>query len=104
MKQSFFFLSILKLWDDLNTGTRNIPTVLQFKTSVRHQPLKVSEHLSAGGRKYNIILSRIRHMYSSLNAALIKVSTVLYSNCSIDVLFESAEHLFPRVQYSNTKR
>ena len=73
------FPSTLKLWNDLNTESRNIPTLLQFKSSIRHQPPTVGEHLSVGERKYNIILTRIRHRCSSLNADLFHVNIVPYS-------------------------
>ena len=80
--ETSYFPSTLKLWNDLNTETRNIPTLLQFKSSVRHQPLRVGVHLSVGESKYNIILTRIRHRCSVLNADLFHVNIVPYSNCS----------------------
>ena len=43
-----YFLSTLKLWNDLNTKTPHITSLLQFKSSIRHQPSRVGE------RKYNI--------------------------------------------------
>ena len=89
-----FFPSIIKLWNDLNTKTHNIPTLWQFKLSVRHQPLKVGEHLSVGGSKYSIILTRIRNRCSSSNADLFQVNIVPYSDCSCDVLFDGLEHFF----------
>ena len=87
-----YFPSTLKLWNDLNTENRNIPTLLQFKSSIRHQPPRIGEYLSAGERKYNIILTRIRHRCSSLNADLFHANIVPYLNCSCGVLVEKAEH------------
>ena len=49
--ETSYFPSTLKLWNDLNTESRNIPTLLQFKPSIRHQPPRVGEHLSVGERK-----------------------------------------------------
>ena len=74
--ETSYFHSTLKLWNDLNTATGNILTLLQFKSSIRHQPPRVGEHLSVGERKYNIILTRIRHRCSSLNADLFYVNIV----------------------------
>ena len=73
-----FFPSTLKLWNELNTETLNIPTLLQFKSSIGHLPARVGEHLSVGERKYNIILTRIRHRCSSLNADLFHVNIAPY--------------------------
>ena len=102
--RNVFFPSILKLWNDLNTETRNIPTLWQFKLSVRHQPLKIGEHLSVGEGIYNIILTRIRHRCSSLNTDLFQVNILPHSNCSCGVLFESAEHNYPEyVLYSKQR-
>ena len=63
--ETSYFSSTLKLWNDFNTETCNIPSLLQFKSSIRHQPPRVDRHLSVGERKYNIILTRIRHRCSS---------------------------------------
>ena len=102
--ETSYFPSTLKLWNDLNNETRNISTLLHFKSSIRHQPARVGEHLSVGERKYNIILTRIRHRCSSLNADLFHVNIVPYSNCSCGVLVENAEdYLFECTLY-NTQR
>ena len=77
------------IYKDLNTETYNIPTLLQFKSSIRHQPPRVGEHLSVSERKYNIILPRIRLRCSSLNADFFHVNIVPYSNCSCGVLIEN---------------
>ena len=71
--ETSYFPSTLKLWNDLITETCNIPTLLQFKSSIQHQPLRVGEHLSVGERKYNINLTRIRHRCNSSNADLFHV-------------------------------
>ena len=49
--ESSYFPSTLKLRNDFNAETRNIPTLLQIKSSIRHQPPKVGEHLSVGEMK-----------------------------------------------------
>ena len=72
--ETSYFPSTLKLWNDLNTETRNIPTLLQFKSSIRHQPPRVGEYLSVGERKYNIVLTRIRHRCSSLKHVFFTLS------------------------------
>ena len=102
--ETSYFPSTLKLWNDLNTETCNIPTLLQFKSSIRHQPPREGEYLSVGERKYNIILTRIRHRCSSLNADLFHVNIVPYSNCSCGVLVENAEHYLFECTLYNTQR
>ena len=103
--ETSYFSSTLKLWNDLNTETRNIPTLLQFKSSIRHQPPRVGEHLSVGEMKYNIILIRIRHRCRSLNADFFHVNIVPYSNCSCGVLVKHAEHyLFECTLYNIQRR
>ena len=102
--ETSYFPSTLKLWNDLNTETRSIPTLLQLKSSIRHQPPRVAEYLSVGERKYNIILTRIRHRCSSLNADLFHINIVPYSNCSCGVLVENAEHYLFECTLYNTQR
>ena len=84
--------------------TRNIPILWQFKMSCRHQPLKVGEQLSVSERKYNIILTRIRHKCISLNADHFQVYIIPYSNCSYGVPFESVEYKFLECNLYNTQR
>ena len=55
-------------------------------------PTSAAQHLSVDDRKYNIILSRIKHRCSSLNADLFQVNKIPYPNCSCGVLCESTEH------------
>ena len=102
--ETSYFPSTLKLWNDLNTETRNIPTLLQFKSSIRHQLPRVGEPLSVGERKYNIILTRIRHRCSSLNADLFHVNIVPFSNYSYGVLVENAEHSLYECTLNNTQK
>ena len=90
--------------ETLYTETRNIPTLLQFKSSIRHQPPRVGEYLSVGERKYNIILTRIRHRCGSLNADLFRINIVPYSNCSCGVLVENVDHYLLECTLYNTKR
>ena len=103
--ETSYFPSTLKLWNDLNTETGNIPTLLQFKSSIRHQPPRVGEHLSVGERKYNIILTRIRHRCNSLNVDLFHANIVPSSNSSCSVLVENTEHyLFESILYNTQRR
>ena len=103
--ETFYFPSTLKLWNDLNTEIRNIPTLLQFISSIRHQPPRVGEYLSVGKRKYNIILTRISHRCNGLNADLFHVNIVPYSNYSCGVLVGNAEHyLFELTNYNTLGR
>lgn len=92
--QSSFFPSTLRLWNDLGIQIRASQSLSQFKGNIKKQPLKIIDYLSVGDRKTNIILTRLRHKCSSLNADLFKVNIIPYSNCDCGAQLESAEHFF----------
>ena len=54
--------------------------------------------------KYNIFLPRIRHSCISLNADLVQINIIPYSNTSCSVLFERAKHYFFECNLYNTQR
>ena len=66
--ETSFFPSTLKLWNESDLCIRSILSTSQFKSSIRNLPPKPLNYLSAGERKFNIILSRLRHRSSSLKS------------------------------------
>ena len=92
--ESSFFPSTLKLWNDLDISIRSLPSVLQFKSNIQNILDKVADYTSIGERKYNIILTRIRHRCSNLRADLFNVNIILNPECSCGFPFETAEHYF----------
>ena len=66
----------------------------QFKANVRSPHLKPPNYLYVGERKYNILLTRLRHNCSSLNSDLFNVNIIQYSNCSCGALTENVNHFF----------
>ena len=53
---SSFSPSTLKLWNDLDTQIRTLPTFLQFKFNIKTDSDKTEDYTTIGLRKYNIIL------------------------------------------------
>ena len=66
----------------------------QFKANVRSPHLKPQNFLYVGERKYNILLTRLRHNCSSLNPDLFNVNLIQYSNCNFGALTENVSHFF----------
>lgn len=92
--ETSFFPSTLKLWNELDLCIRSIPSTSQFKSSVRNLPPKPLNYLSAGERKFNIILTRLRHRSSSLKSDLFNINIIDNRNCSCGAEVENAEHYF----------
>ena len=93
---SSFFPSTLRLWNGLDIAVQNSPTLLEFETKLRNQAQrdKASGILSIGERKLIIILTRIRHNCSNLNADPHRVNIVPSPSCSYRANFETARHCF----------
>lgn len=89
-----FFPSTLKLWNELPLHVRNSSSLVQFKNSVRKEVVKPPNYLYVGHRKYNILLTRLRHRCSSLNSDLYNVNIISFSNCNCGALTENAYHFF----------
>ena len=68
--ESYYYLFTLKLWNELCPQIRTVPTVLQFKSSIKTLADKIVDYTSVGERKCNIVLARTRHRCSSLKAVL----------------------------------
>ena len=80
----------------MDLSIRNSSTLVEFKAKLRNQDQKdkANDILSIGERKHSIILTRIRHNCSSLNADLNRVNIVPSSACSCGANFETAQHYF----------
>ena len=55
---------------------------------------KVNDFLSVGDRKYDVILTRIRHNCSSLKADLYRINIVPNPICDSGIYIENAGHYF----------
>ena len=88
--ENSFFPSTLKL----RLNIRNNSSVSQFKANVRSPHLKPPNYLYVGERKYNILLTRLRHKCRSLNSDLFNVNIIQFSNCSCGALNEDVNHFF----------
>ena len=84
----------MKLWNELDLCIRSIPSTSQFKSSIRNLPPKPLKYLSAGERKFNIILTRLRHRSSSLKSDLFNINIIDNRNCSCGAEVENAEFYF----------
>ena len=92
--ENSFFPSTLKLWNELPLNIRNSSSVSQFKANVRSPHLKPPNYLYVRERKYNILLTRLRHNCSSLNSDLFNVNIIQYSDCSCGAVTENVNHFF----------
>lgn len=92
--ESSFFPSTLKLWNELDIGIRMLPTISQFKSNIKIIPDKIEEYTTTGERKYNIILTRIRHRCSGLKSDLNSVHIIPSAICSCGFQNENAYHYF----------
>lgn len=102
--ESSFFPSSLRLWNQLDLQTRNADSLFQFKKLIRKLPNKVSDALSVGERKYNIILTRIRHNSSSLHADLHRVNIIASPRCDCGANKEDADHFLFECRLYNAQR
>ena len=79
--ESSFFLSTLRLLNQLDLPTQNSASLSIFKRSIRNTPNKVPSSLLVGEGKYNILLTRLRHSCSSLHADLFRVNIIQSPAC-----------------------
>ena len=68
--------------------------ILRFKSNIKTIPDKISDYTNVGERKYNIMLTRIRHRSSSLKANLYGVNVIPSPACSCGAPIENADHYF----------
>ena len=94
--ENSYFPSTLKLWNELDPQVRILPTISRFKSNIKTIPDKilVPIYSNVGERKYNIMLTRIRHRSSSLKADLYGVNTIPSPACSCGAPIENADHYF----------
>ena len=92
--ESSFLPSTLKIWNELDIEIRSSPTLLQFKGHIKSIKIQVENFTNVGERKYNIILTRIRHRCSSLRGDLSSVKIIPNSYCSCGAPLENTEHYF----------
>lgn len=102
--ETSFIPSTLKLWNDLDQRIRSLTSLLRFKSSIKSTPVKTVDYISKTERKFNIILTRIKHRCSSLKADLYRVNIVPNSTCSCGALMETAEHYFFECDLYNEQR
>lgn len=99
-----FFPSTMRLWNELDLLTRNAETLSDFKAKLCNHNVKVNDVLGIGERKFNIILTRLRHNCSDLNADLYRVNIVPSSACSCGANVENAQHYFLECRIFETQR
>lgn len=92
--ESSFYPSSLRLWNNLELQIRNSPPLSHFKNCIKKTCKIVRNYSFEGERVSSILLTRIRHNCSSLNADLFRVNIVLNPMCSCGAVFEDANHFF----------
>ena len=97
--ENSYFPSTLKLWDELVQPVRTFPTISRFKSNIKTIPDKIPDYTNVGERKYNIMLTRIRHRSSSLKADLYGVNIIPSPACSCRAPIENADQYFSNVPY-----
>ena len=82
--ENSYFLPTLKLWNELDPQVCTLPTISRFKSNIKTIPdeILVPDYINVGERKYNIMLTRIRHRSSSLKADLYGVNIIPSLACS----------------------
>ena len=65
--------------------------------------IRIPDYTNVGERKYNIMLTRIRHRSSSLKADLYGVNIIPSSACSCGALSKTQTTIFSNVPYILTK-
>ena len=88
------FLSTLRLWNSTEESICNVTTLSVFKSNIKKQPFRIHQFLSTKDRLNDIILTRIRHNCSNLNADLFRVNISANSNCRCGAVNENAHHYF----------
>ena len=89
-----FIPSTVKLWNNLDISTRNIPKISTFKRLIYPSCCKAPEYYGEGSRRLNILHTRLRYHCSSLNADLKRINVVTSPKCSCGSPCEDAYHFF----------
>ena len=101
--ENSYFPSTLKLWNELDQQVRTLQSISRFKSNIKTIPDKIPDYTNVGERKYNIMLTRIRHRSSSLKAKFYGVNIIPSPACSCGAPIENADHFFSNVPYILTK-
>ena len=89
-----FIPSSVKLWNNLDTSIRNVPTISIFKKRIKSEIFKAPEYYGEGPRNLNILHTRLRYQCSSLNADLKRINVINNPKCSCGSPYEDACHFF----------
>ena len=91
---SSFFPTSVRLWNNLDVNTRNLPTVESLKRKLKNPTDKPPLYYNIGNRKINIIHTRLRHRSSSLKADLFRVNLENDQECRCGWPIEDSIHYF----------
>ena len=94
--QNSFLPSTIRLWNDLPDSVKNAENFARFKNTLKtkSQVEPVSKYRLLGDRKFNILLTKLRHKCSALNADLYRVNLVQSPVCPCGHHCEDASHFF----------
>jgi hypothetical protein len=93
------------LWNNLEISVRNSSTLSLFKHRVKDDTYRPPEYYNEGPRKLNILHTRLRHKYSSLNTDLSRIHVINNNKCNCGGSFEDAIHYFLECPlYPNERR
>jgi len=88
-----FFPYTIKLWNALDSRTRSIDNVTQFKKSINPKP-SINSLFTIGPRYINVIWSRIRMKCSALKGHLYNMHIIDNPACSCGYHMEDEFHFF----------
>ena len=81
-----YFPSTLKLWNELDTQDRTLPTISRFKSNIKTIPDKILYYTNVGERKDTTMMTRIRHRSSSLKADFYGVNIIQVLGVVVELL------------------
>ena len=94
-----FFPSTIKLWNNLNHETRDIPVYISFKNIIK------SNYDIQNVRKSHILSTKLRNRCSELNADLFRINLIDSAACSCGCNMEDAKHfIFICTKYQNERQ
>ena len=70
------------MWNEIPVGVRNSGSISSFKSSIILNQNTAPQYYDYGPRNVNIILTKLRYKYSSLNYDLFRVGIVDNPSCS----------------------
>ena len=102
-----FFPSTIKLWNNINHETKDIPIYDSFNNIIKsnYDIQNVPIHLCVGDRKSNILSTKHRNRCSELKAGLFRVNLIDSAACSCGCNIEDARHfIFICTKYQNERQ